>query len=150
MLLLVGGAIYLYLPSDLGNDNLEEIGLLVDVTNGDVTGGLATGIAQASYKEGGKYSTGGKYSLIVGIDNLVPPEEFCEGCRYEGWIIRRGVDMDIRSSGEAVLVDGNTYENLFESSVNLTDRDFYVLTVEKNFGDGIPEDHVLEGEIKIN
>lgn len=116
-------------------------GALDDVTGGsDVlsinTGGTSTGTASASYENG-------VYTLTATFQGLPDPqnEEF-----YEGWIVRRGIDFDVISTG-VLEKQGDTYVNEYTSSRNLLDHDFYVLTIEPNDGDPAPADHVLEGTL---
>ena len=117
-------------------------GLLADVTNGeDVLGintrGLAEGVAVASYAVG-------TYSLDVVFDNLPDPlgTDF-----YEGWVVRRGEEPSVISTGRLVR-EGDTYKNDFLSSRNFMDHTFYILTLEPDDGDPAPAYHIAEGELQ--
>jgi hypothetical protein len=100
----------------------------------DVSGGSATGTAMATFENG-------QYSLKATFKNLPDPQgsDF-----YEGWIVRRGSSFSVLSTGVAKIVDG-AYINTYSSSKDLTDHDFYVLTIEPDDGDPAPAGHVLEG-----
>lgn len=120
---------------------VRYVGTLADVTEGnDVRGinteGDSTGLAQAVYKDG-------SYELTVAFENLPDPvgDDF-----YEGWVVRKGVNSNVISSGALKKVDG-FYVNNFGSDEDLTDHDFYVLTLEPNDGDPAPADHILEGTL---
>jgi len=116
-------------------------GTLADVTNkalirGVDTQGKSSGIAKATIKDD-------KYHLLVTFDYLPDPQgtDF-----YEGWIVRRGVRFSVISTGEVEKIDG-VYTNMYQSSEDLTDHSFYVLTLEPDDGDPAPADHILEGEL---
>ncbi len=116
-------------------------GELFDVTNGgDVlsinTNGAASGNAEASFENG-------VYSLRATFENLPDPEnnEF-----YEGWIVRKGINFDVLSTGVAQKVDG-VYINEFSLEEDISDHTFYVLTIEPDDGNPAPADHILEGDL---
>jgi len=104
----------------------------------DVSGGSASGEAMATFASGA-------YSLNATFADLPDPEgtDF-----YEGWIVRRGIRFSVLSTGVAEKVDG-VYTNLYSSGEDLTDHDFYVLTIEPDDGDPAPAAHVLEGVMKL-
>ncbi len=113
-------------------------GDLSDVTGGETVTGIntnnqASGVAKARY-------TDGSYELLATFDGLPEPEgtDF-----YEGWVVRNN-PQSVISTGEAELVDGS-YENTYSSDQDLTDHDFYVLTIEPDDGDPAPAGHILEG-----
>lgn len=117
-------------------------GTLDDVTGGDTvrginTGGNAQGFAEARFEEG-------EYSITVTFENLPDPvgTDF-----YEGWVVRRGVNFKFESTGRVALRDGH-YVDTFTSSTDLTDHDFYVLTLEPDDGDPAPADHIVEGPLQ--
>jgi hypothetical protein len=115
-------------------------GSISDVTDGVVrninTEGLAKGTAQASFSEKTK-----KYNLLVTIENLPDPDgdDF-----YEGWVVRRGENFSVISTGSVEKVN-DVYTNNYEAELDLLDHDFYVLTLEPNDGDPAPADHIAEG-----
>ena len=100
----------------------------------DVSGGSSSGVAQASFKDG-------KYMMLATFTDLPDPTgtDF-----YEGWVVRKGENMDVISSGKAEKVNG-VYTNSFMSNLDLTDHTFYVLTLEPDDGDPAPAAHILEG-----
>ena len=115
-------------------------GELDDVTDGAVVRGITTvsstkGTAQAGFDDD-------LYVLEVLFIDLPDPQgdDF-----YEGWVVRRGADMSVISTGVIEKEDDTMSSNVFTSPVNLLDHDFYVLTLEPNDGDPAPADHILEG-----
>jgi hypothetical protein len=103
----------------------------------DVTGGSAYGLARAIYENG-------KYQIVATTGGLTEPsDEYF----YEGWVVRRGNDLSVISTGVLEVVDGE-YVNTYMSATDLTDHDFYVLTLEPNDGDPAPAEHILEGTLK--
>lgn len=149
LLIIAGGAFLLF--GSGGNqveapevseevDVVEHTGVLSDVTEGEVrginTGGEATGTVTTSF-------VNGVYALEGRFDNLPDP---VESDFYEGWVVRRGEDMSVISTGALEKV-GDYYSNNFTSDQDLTDHDFYVLTLEPDDGDPAPADHILEGDI---
>jgi len=119
----------------------EYSGELSDVTEGKTilgitTGGNALGTAKANYKDGA-------YDLLATFKNLQDPQgtDF-----YEGWIVRRADSFSVISTGRVEKVDG-VYMNTYSSGEDLTDHDFYVLTIEPDDGDPAPADHIVEGTL---
>ncbi len=100
----------------------------------DVTGGDASGLAQAKYEDD-------EYTMVARFRNLPEPEgsDF-----YEGWVVKPG---SVISSGKAEKVDGE-YENRFTSEEDLTGNTDYVLTIEPDDGNPKPAGHVLEGTLE--
>lgn len=111
-------------------------GDLIDVTKGGK--GNGSGIAQASFKNK-------QYQLVARFKNLPEPNgtDF-----YEGWIVRKGLNFSVLSTGKAIKENGE-YINVFSSDKDLTDHDFYVLTLEPDDGDPAPAAHILEGTLKL-
>jgi hypothetical protein len=103
----------------------------------DVTGGGAYGLARATFENG-------QYKLVVTTGGLTEPSD---DYFYEGWVVRRGDDLSVISTGELEVIDGE-YVNTYMSATDLTDHDFYVLTLEPNDGDPAPAEHILEGTLK--
>jgi hypothetical protein len=119
----------------------EYSGVLTDVTDGKDVRGVntasnSTGVAKANHKDG-------HYDLLVKFENLPEPvgTDF-----YEGWIVRKGSNFNVISSGALKKV-GGVYMNTYASGTDLTDHDFYVLTLEPDDGDPSPADHILEGTL---
>lgn len=102
----------------------------------DVTGGDASGFVQVEYEDG-------NYKLVAVFEDLPEPEgtDF-----YEGWVVRRGENKSVISTGKAEAPDG-IYVNMFESTEDLRDHDYYVLTLEPDDGDPAPAEHILDGVI---
>ena len=114
-------------------------GDLADVTasktvTGVNTGDNATGVAQANF-------TDSAYSLLATFENLPDPQgsDF-----YEGWVVRKGLNLSVISTGKAEKKDG-VYQNIYTADQDLTDHNFYVLTIEPDDGDPAPAEHILEG-----
>ena len=101
----------------------------------DVSGGEASGTARA-------YFNGQEYILVADFNNLPDPES---GYFYEGWVVRKQ-PLSVISTGSAKSRKlESTYQNTFISNQDLTDHDFYVLTIEPDDGDPAPAAHILEG-----
>ncbi len=103
----------------------------------DVTGGGSYGIARSAY-------INNHYTIVADMGNVPVP---ADGYFYEGWIVRRGSDMSVISTGAAVKVNDKLI-NVYSSATNLSDHDFYVLTLEPDDGDPAPAEHILEGTLK--
>lgn len=128
------------------NNSAEEInydysGNLTDVTGGKTVGSIntenkASGIAKANFKNN-------TYSLIANFNDLPDPPgtDF-----YEGWVVRQN-PLNVISTGKAEKNNGQ-YVNTFTANRDLTDHDFYVLTIEPDNGNPEPAEHVLEGVIQ--
>lgn len=104
----------------------------------DVTGSNATGTATSDY-------VAGTYVLSAQFENLPPLKE---GYFYEGWVVRQGDEMRVISTGPTTVVDENSHINIFESTQDLTDHTYYVLTLEPDDGDPAPAEHILDGYFK--
>jgi len=100
----------------------------------DVSGGAASGIAKADFSEG-------VYRLLATFSDLPDPTgtDF-----YEGWVVRRGENMSVISTGRVPNIEG-IYTNSYMSASDLTGHDFYVLTLEPDDGDPAPAAHIVEG-----
>ena len=101
----------------------------------DVTDGNASGVAKAIFDQD-------EYMLMVTFENLPPAGS---GYFYEGWVVRNS-PFTVISTGATEIVNGQDV-NIFTSDTDLTDHDFYVLTIEPDDGDPAPADHVLEGTL---
>lgn len=104
----------------------------------DVSGGQAEGQATAKWN-------GERYLLTASFDTLPDPQgtDF-----YEGWIVRRGENMSVISTGKAEKETDGMYSNVYAVPDDLRDHDFYVLTLEPDDGDPAPAAHILEGTIQ--
>lgn len=102
----------------------------------DVSGGVGSGVAKSTF-------TDGTYSLFAEFEHIPKPKK---NYFYEGWVVRR-IPFHFISTGKIEFVNG-TYTNIYTSSQDLTDHNFYVLTIEPDDGDPRPADHVLEGVIE--
>ncbi|MDP3971085.1 MAG: anti-sigma factor [bacterium] len=99
----------------------------------DITRGDSSGVVQARLEDG-------VYQLYATFEDLPVP---ADGFFYEGWIVRNN-PLDVISTG-GLLDDAGVEENVFQLEQDLTDHDFYILTIESDDGDPAPADHVLEG-----
>jgi len=98
----------------------------------DITGGNAEGLAKSNFDQ--------NYTLSAEFSNLPP---LTNGDFYEGWIVRKD-PFDFISTGKTTIVDGSQI-NSYSSDQDLTDYDFYVLTIEPDDNDPSPAKHILEG-----
>jgi len=104
----------------------------------DISGGTASGTASASFKDG-------TYTLTASLSGLPEPSgtDF-----YEGWVVKKS-PLDAISTGIINKV-GGIYVNNFSDTRDLTDHDFYVVTIEPDDGDPAPAAHILEGTLTKN
>lgn len=103
----------------------------------DVTGGESYGIAHARLLDN-------KFTFVAELGNLPEP---AAGYFYQGWLVNRGSQLAVINTGVVVkTMDG--YANVYVSMSDLTDYDFYVLTLEADEGVDLPSEHILEGGIK--
>ena len=106
----------------------------------DAATGTESGTASATFADD-------MYSLLATFEGL--PELDADEFFYEGWVVRKGANMSVISSGALEQdADGN-WMNVYQSETDLTDHDFYVLTLEPNDDDPAPADHVLEGTMTL-
>ena len=113
-------------------DPLEEFDFKASLE--DVSGGSASGKVSATFED--------VYILYASFEDLPDLEE---GFFYEGWVIRNS-PLSVLSTGKAELMN-KRYINRFSAEGDLTDHDFYVLTLEPNDGDPAPAGHILEGTL---
>ena len=118
-------------------------GQLFDVTkglnliNGFNTGGFAAGTAMANYEAGA-------YTMMATFEGVPQPA----GTDFlEGWLVRKS-PFDFISTGKVEMVDG-VLTNSYSSAQDLTEYDFYVLTLEPDDGDPAPAEHVVEGTMTM-
>lgn len=119
----------------------DKIASLADVTEGALIqgtqfDGAASGEAKAR--------SGANYRLVATFQNLPEP---VDGGFYEGWIVRKGENRSVLSTGEVIKKDGQLV-NEFSAEEDLSDHTFYFLTLEPNDGDPAPADHIVEGELQ--
>lgn len=100
----------------------------------DVSGGSSSGIVRATFED--------TYKMVATFENLPLPDE---GYFYEGWIVS---PKDVLSTGKAEKI-GDEYVNEFISTEDLTEYNYYVLTLEPDDGDPAPAEHVLEGAMSM-
>ena len=103
----------------------------------DVTGGGSFGLAFTQFANQ-------KFTLIAKMGNL---PELQEGFVYEGWLVKRGDDLRVVSTGKAQFVDDQLV-NVFVTATDVSSYDFYVLTVEPMDENFSPAEHILEGMIR--
>lgn len=153
IILIALGLVFIWPSLETGEPNTEPadgalpfepmtLGTLDDVTNGEVVRGITTspnttGTARAGFD-------GDIFIVEADFFNLPDPvgDDF-----YEGWIVRRGEDFSVISTGVLTREDVGTYTNVFTSNTDLLDHTVYILTLEPNDGDPAPADHILEGEL---
>ena len=118
-------------------------GTLQDVTGGETVRGITTlpdttGTVRTGF-------IGENFVMEAEFSNLPEPQgdDF-----YEGWLVRKGDDFSVISTGVLVGEDSGTYSNGFTSEENLLDHTTYILTIEPNDGDPAPADHILEGDLR--
>jgi len=129
-------------------DNVQEIiyrtaGELTDVTNGETVRGIETLANTSGFARAG--SAGETFIVDAEFKSLPDPSgnDF-----YEGWVIRRGDNISIVSTGRLEKEEGLSYTNVFTTSTDLLDHNFYVLTLEPDDNDPAPADHILEGTLR--
>jgi len=115
---------------------------IVDVTDGAEIRGITTsqdaaGYAHASYNEEDGYVLHAKFSGLTDPQG----DDF-----YEGWVVRQN-PFAFWSTGKLEKGDDGSYINDITSSIDYSEYDFYVLTLEPNDGDDAPADHILEGDV---
>lgn len=86
-----------------------------------------------------------KFTLHAGFTNL--PEADWDDF-YEGWLVQKSPFKFI-STGEITLDPNGKMINHYESNINYSSYDFYVLTLEPNDWDPAPADHIVEGTIPV-
>jgi hypothetical protein len=69
------------------------------------------------------------------------------GSFYEGWIVTKGKNPRVVSTGKAILEKGE-FINDFTLKADYNDNASYILTLEPNDGNSAPADHILEGKIQ--
>ncbi len=108
-----------------------------DAALADVTAGGSFGLAHATFANG-------QYLLFAKMGNLPEPQN---GFFYEGWIVRRGETLSVMSVGRAQRV-GDQYVNAFRSKTDLSNHDFFVLTLEPSDNNPVPAEPILEGILR--
>lgn len=103
----------------------------------DVTGGSSYGLAHATLENN-------VFTLVADMGGL---PVLGEGYYYEGWLVKRGEDLHVLSTGRAEIF-GDGYANVFQSPTDYSDYDFFVLTLEPDNNDPSPDEHILEGTLK--
>lgn len=103
----------------------------------DVTGGESYGLAHATFENG-------VFTLVAELGNLTEPTERFS---YQGWVVKRGDEMTLVNLGSAVKTETG-YALVFTSSQDLSDYNFFVLTLETLDGLSSAEEHILEGSFR--
>ncbi|MBI5370184.1 anti-sigma factor [Candidatus Uhrbacteria bacterium] len=103
----------------------------------DVTGGGSFGLAFMTREDGS--------SIVVAKMGNLPTAP--EGAHYEGWLVHRGDTLRAVDTG-GVTVQGDQVINAFQSAEDLSDFNFYLLTLEASDNNATPGTHVLEGILK--
>lgn len=103
----------------------------------DVKGGGGYGIAHATLRKD-------SFTLVAEMGNLA---DQASGYYYEGWLVRRKNPLRVLSLGRAQKTqDGHAI--VYLSNTDLSDHDFFVLTLEVDDGNLAPGEHILEGILK--
>jgi hypothetical protein len=103
----------------------------------DVTGGDGYGIAHASFQSD-------TFTLLAEMGNLPDP---ALAYHYEAWLVRREKELAVLSLGSAKKIEDG-YFVVYLSDTDLSDHDFFVLTLEPDDGNTAPAEHILEGMLK--
>jgi hypothetical protein len=103
----------------------------------DVTGGGSYGLAYANYQDG-------IYTLVSRMGEL---PALADGYQYEGWIVRRSEDFSAINIGPVMHTEEHLV-SVYQSTTDLSDHDFFVLTLEPLDENPAPAEHILEGRIK--
>ena len=113
---------------------------IVDVTNWEEIRGITTSADAGWYAKAWFFD--GEYMLHAELEGLTDPvgDDF-----YEGWVVRQN-PFAFWSTGK-LEKQWDIYVNEISSSVDYSDYDFYVLTLEPNDGDPAPADHIVEGDV---
>ncbi len=122
-----------------GIEKYSKRATLMDVTElrtirGINTFGASSGIVYAGFSDG-------NYKLNAVFNFLPDP---INGDFYEGWLVRQDPPSAI-STGVAESLGNGGYTNVYMSKSDLSDYDYYVLTLEPDDGDASPADHIIEG-----
>ena len=101
---------------------------------GDLNGGV-----KVSYLDN-------SYLLIASFKNL---PDLKNNSFYNGWLVKEGGNsLSIINTGKAIKV-GGVYMNSYTSEKNLTDYNFYILSIEENNNKEPSSRRILGGEIKV-
>ncbi len=85
------------------------------------------------------------YLMLASFENL---PDLKDGNFYNGWLVKEGNPSDIINAGKAVKVR-DVYMNAYTSEKDLTDYNFYILSIEDNDDGEEPSSYsVLSGQIK--
>ncbi len=103
----------------------------------DVTGGESYGLSHATFENG-------IYTVVADMGNLTEP---AEAYSYQGWLVNRKGSLMAVNIGTAVKTETG-YAIVFTSSQDLSEFDFFVLTLELTAGLSTPEEHILEGSFR--
>ena len=101
----------------------------------DIFGGGASGRAYYGFSEENLYQ------VYAEFQNLKPLED---DFFYEGWVVRKE-PFAFKSTGKLSVVDGVQVNN-FESELDYSSYESYILTLEPDDNDPGPAEHVLEGD----
>jgi hypothetical protein len=125
----------------INNEVYSHIGQLKNVAAGKTILGIkfydnTSGIIKARFKDG-------TYNLLATFNDLPDPKN---SDFYEGWVIRKSLLYSVKSVGKVKKIDG-FYINEYSSATDLTDHDYYVLTLEPDDNNPASAYHILEGEL---
>ncbi|MFA4845355.1 MAG: hypothetical protein WC654_02245 [Patescibacteria group bacterium] len=103
----------------------------------DVTGGGSYGLAHATFENR-------KYTVVADIGNLTEPSE---SFSYQGWLVKRGSAMAIVDAGTAIKTETG-YAIVFTSTTDLSEYNFFVLTLGNTSSPSTTKEHILEGSFR--
>lgn len=103
----------------------------------DVTEGTSYGLANVN-------SDGNVFTVSATAGGLPP---LSDKYFYEGWIVKRGSDMQVLSTGKLETTETD-WINVYQTTQDLSRFDFYVVTLEPDDNDPAPAEHILEGIIR--
>jgi hypothetical protein len=104
----------------------------------DVTAGKSYGLANLK-------TDGSVFTVTASVGGL--PETSGEYF-YEGWIVKRGSSMDVLSTGKLTKSDEVNWINVYQTTKDISEFDFYVVTLEPLDDDPAPAEHILEGILR--
>jgi len=108
----------------------------------DVTVGSARGNVQTNF-------FGTQYQLLATANGL---PELNGTDFYEGWVVKNN-PLDVVSTGKLIQTPDSaemSFVNIFEIDQNITDHDYYFVTLEPDDGNIAPAKHILEGMLVKN
>ncbi|MEK7452460.1 MAG: hypothetical protein AAB664_03905 [Patescibacteria group bacterium] len=103
----------------------------------DVTGGTSFGLVHTQMQTG-------RFTLIATLGGL---PKTANGAFYQSWLVKRGSAMQLIPTG-IVEAAADHFVNAYVTTTNLSDYNFYVVTLQSKSDELIPGEPILEGEIR--